>query len=99
MLLELWKNNVFQCVYRTHPPKEPRLIFPQVLLWDVSQEGSVIRFPVRVVLMPVHRRYPSEMLLLSVCFNSDGSRLAVTSKDRRIRVLDPRTGNILQVCF
>uniref|UniRef100_A0A3Q2ZSJ1 Coronin 2A n=1 Tax=Kryptolebias marmoratus TaxID=37003 RepID=A0A3Q2ZSJ1_KRYMA len=56
-----------------------------------------VRRPVRVVLMPVHHRYPSEALLLSVSFNSDGSRLAVTSKDRRVRVLDPRAGKILQV--
>lgn len=85
----------------TYSPKHPwlRLFLPQVLLWDVSQEGAVIRYPVRAVLMPIHRRYPPEMLLLSVSFNSDGSRLAVTSKDRRIRVLDPRTGKILQVCF
>uniref|UniRef100_A0A3Q1IMN5 DUF1899 domain-containing protein n=1 Tax=Anabas testudineus TaxID=64144 RepID=A0A3Q1IMN5_ANATE len=69
----------------------------KVLLWDVSQEGAVIRYPVRVVLMPIHCRYPSEMLLFSVSFSYDGSRLAVTSKDRRIRVLDPRTGKILQV--
>uniref|UniRef100_A0A3Q0RG13 Coronin n=1 Tax=Amphilophus citrinellus TaxID=61819 RepID=A0A3Q0RG13_AMPCI len=68
-----------------------------VLLWDVSQPGAVIRYPVRVVLMPVHHRYPSETLLLSVSFNSDGSRLAVTSKDRHVRVLDPRSGKILQV--
>ncbi|KAI3375990.1 hypothetical protein L3Q82_016521, partial [Scortum barcoo] len=69
----------------------------KVLLWDVSQAGSVLRYPVRVVLMPVYHRYPSDTLLLSASFNSDGSRLAVTSKDRRIRVLDPRTGKILQV--
>ncbi|KAI4787874.1 hypothetical protein KUCAC02_036199 [Chaenocephalus aceratus] len=69
----------------------------KVLLWDVSQAGSVLRCPVRVVLSPVHHRYPSDALLLSVSFNSDGSRLAVTSKDRRVRVLDPRTGKILQV--
>lgn len=65
----------------------------------MSQSGTVLRYPVRVVLKPVYHRYPSEMLLLSVSFNSDGSRLAVTSKDRRVRVLDPRTGKILQVCF
>nr|XP_054604645.1 coronin-2B isoform X2 [Nothobranchius furzeri] len=69
----------------------------KVLLWDVSQAGAVIRQPVRVVLTPVHYRYPSEALLLSVSFNKDGSRLAVTSKDRRVRVLDPRAGKILQV--
>uniref|UniRef100_A0A3B3XG34 Coronin n=1 Tax=Poecilia mexicana TaxID=48701 RepID=A0A3B3XG34_9TELE len=84
-----------------HPTAENLLLSSgydcKVLLWDVSQSGSVIRHPVRVVLMPVHHRYPSEALLLSVSFNSDGSRLAVTSKDRRIRVLEPRTGKILQV--
>lgn len=72
---------------------------PQVLLWDVSQVGSVLRYPVRVILKPIYNRYPPDTLLLSVSFNSDGSRLAVTSKDRRVRVLDPRTGKILQVCF
>uniref|UniRef100_A0A671UQP7 Coronin n=1 Tax=Sparus aurata TaxID=8175 RepID=A0A671UQP7_SPAAU len=84
-----------------HPTAENLLLSSaydyKVLLWDVSQAGSVLRHPVRVVLMPVYHRYPSDMLLLSVSFNSDGSRLAVTSKDRRVRVLDPRTGKILQV--
>jgi len=80
------------------PSRSDLTLFPpQVLLWDASQAGAVIRHPVRVVLMPVHHRYPSEALLLSVAFSSDGSRLAVTSKDRRVRVLDPRAGKILQV--
>ncbi|XP_042368224.1 coronin-2B [Plectropomus leopardus] len=84
-----------------HPTAENLLLSSaydyKVLLWDVSQLGAVLRYPVRVVLMPIHYRYPSDALLLSVSFNSDGSRLAVTSKDRRVRVLDPRTGRILQV--
>ncbi|XP_056299367.1 coronin-2B-like isoform X2 [Pseudoliparis swirei] len=83
-----------------HPTAENLLLSSaydyKVLLWDVSQGGAVLRYPVRVVLMPVHHRCPSDALLLSVSFNSDGSRLAVTSKDRRVRVLDPRTGRILQ---
>ncbi|XP_068612143.1 coronin-2A-like [Brachionichthys hirsutus] len=84
-----------------HPTAENLLLSSaydhKVLLWDVSQVGAVLRYPVRVVLMPVLQRYPSETLLLSVSFNSDGSRLAVTSKDRRVRILDPRAGKILQV--
>ncbi|KAM9425677.1 coronin-2B-like [Pholidichthys leucotaenia] len=84
-----------------HPAAENLLLSSaydyKVLLWDVSQGGSVITYPARVVLMPIHHRYPSEALLCSVSFNSDGSRLAATSKDRRVRVLDPRTGKILRV--
>ncbi|KAM9837047.1 coronin-2A [Aulostomus maculatus] len=84
-----------------HPTAENLLLSSaydyKVLLWDLSQEGAVLRYPVRVVMAPIHHRYPSEALLLSVSFNRDGSRLAVTSKDRRVRVLDPRTGRILQV--
>ncbi|XP_034531993.1 coronin-2B-like [Notolabrus celidotus] len=84
-----------------HPTAENLLLSSaydcKVLLWDVSQVEAVLRYPVRVVLMPVFHRYPAEALLLSVSFNTDGSRLAVASKDRRVRVLDPRTGKILQV--
>ncbi|XP_038588289.1 coronin-2B-like [Micropterus salmoides] len=84
-----------------HPTAENLLLSSaydyKVLLWDVSQVGSVLRYPVRVILKPIYNRYPPDTLLLSVSFNSDGSRLAVTSKDRRVRVLDPRTGKILQV--
>uniref|UniRef100_A0A8C3A0W1 Coronin n=1 Tax=Cyclopterus lumpus TaxID=8103 RepID=A0A8C3A0W1_CYCLU len=47
--------------------------------------------PVKVVTSDV------QICTFVLYFNSDGSRLAVTSKDRRVRVLDPRTGRILQV--
>ncbi|XP_055012112.1 coronin-2B-like isoform X5 [Boleophthalmus pectinirostris] len=83
-----------------HPTAENLLLSSaydyKVLLWDLSQPGSVLRSPVRVVMMPFLYRCPSEALLLSVSFSRDGSSLAVTSKDRRIRILDPRMGKILQ---
>ncbi|XP_059932984.1 coronin-2A [Gadus macrocephalus] len=69
----------------------------KVCLWDVSQGGPVLRCPVRVVVSPLGQPRPAEMLLLCACFSPDGSRLALTSKDRRLRLLDPRTGAVLQV--
>ncbi|KAJ3585041.1 hypothetical protein NHX12_013764 [Muraenolepis orangiensis] len=68
----------------------------KVCLWDVSQGGPVLRCPVRVLVCPVGQPRAAERLLLSACFSPDGSRLALTSKDRRLRLLDPRTGVILQ---
>ncbi|XP_072769329.1 coronin-2B-like [Nerophis lumbriciformis] len=87
-----------------HPTAENLLLSSaydfKVLLWDVSQDGSVLRRPVRVVMAPIYpssSRFPSEKLLLSASFNQEGSHLAVVSKDRRVRVLDPRTGQVIQV--
>uniref|UniRef100_H3CIS5 Coronin n=1 Tax=Tetraodon nigroviridis TaxID=99883 RepID=H3CIS5_TETNG len=84
-----------------HPTAENLLLSSaydyKVLLWDVSQGGAVLRRPIRVLLRPVYQRHPAEALLLSACFSADGSRLALTSRDRRVRVLDPRSGKILQV--
>lgn len=91
--------------YKVRPPPPPAppqnqgskaAPSPQVLLWDVSQVGAVLRSPLRVVLRPVFQRHPPEALLLSACFSADGGRLAVTSRDRRVRVLDPQNGKILQ---
>ncbi|CAL1590260.1 unnamed protein product [Knipowitschia caucasica] len=84
-----------------HPTAENLLLSSaydyKVLLWDLSQPGSVLRSPVRVLMGPLLSRCPADALLLSVSFSADGSALAVTSKDRRVRTLDPRTGQILQV--
>lgn len=37
-------------------------------------------------------------VILSMSFNTNGSLLATTCKDRKIRILDPRAGAVLQVC-
>lgn len=36
-------------------------------------------------------------LILSASFNYNGSRVAVTTKDKMIRILDPRTGSEIKV--
>ncbi|KAM6949245.1 coronin-2A-like [Aplochiton taeniatus] len=68
----------------------------QVLLWDISQPGCVLRCPVRVLSSSSSSSSSSSELLLSVSFNTDGRRLVTASRDRRVRILDPRTGTVLQ---
>uniref|UniRef100_A0A6Q2ZIK2 Coronin n=1 Tax=Esox lucius TaxID=8010 RepID=A0A6Q2ZIK2_ESOLU len=62
----------------------------KVMVWDVSLCESVLRTP--VVVISLHSE-----LVLSMSFNTDGSSLATTSLDKRVRVINPRTGHLLQV--
>lgn len=36
-------------------------------------------------------------IIYSLSFNRDGSRIATTSKDKKLRVIDPRTGLVISV--
>lgn len=36
-------------------------------------------------------------LIYSACWNWDGSKLLTTCKDKKIRILDPRTGEVEEV--
>uniref|UniRef100_A0A3P9A735 Coronin n=1 Tax=Esox lucius TaxID=8010 RepID=A0A3P9A735_ESOLU len=61
----------------------------QVMIWNLDSPEAVIKNPVRTI------SHHSDVVL-SLSFNTDGSRLATSCKDKKIRVLDPRTGNLLQ---
>uniref|UniRef100_A0A3Q2ZXZ8 Coronin n=1 Tax=Kryptolebias marmoratus TaxID=37003 RepID=A0A3Q2ZXZ8_KRYMA len=37
-------------------------------------------------------------VVLSMSFNTDGSLLATTCRDKKVRLMEPRSGNLLQVC-
>ncbi|KAL0970615.1 hypothetical protein UPYG_G00244460 [Umbra pygmaea] len=62
----------------------------KVMVWDVSACCPVLRSP--VIVISVHSE-----LVLSMSFNTNGSCLATSSLDKRVRVIDPRTGHLLQV--
>ncbi|XP_071825924.1 coronin-2B-like isoform X2 [Apostichopus japonicus] len=59
-------------------------------------------FDGKVIVWNVEREEPITELLcgktpvLSISFNWDGSLLAASSKDKKLRIFDPRTGDILQ---
>uniref|UniRef100_A0A8C1WFY9 Coronin n=2 Tax=Cyprinus carpio TaxID=7962 RepID=A0A8C1WFY9_CYPCA len=61
----------------------------QVLVWKLDVPEQVIKNPVRSI--SVHSD-----VVLSMSFNTDGSRLATSCKDKKIRVIDPRSGVLLQ---
>ncbi|XP_029909628.1 coronin-2A isoform X1 [Myripristis murdjan] len=61
----------------------------QVMIWNLDCPDQVIKNPVRTISHHTD-------VVLSMSFNTDGSLLATTCKDKRIRLMEPRTGNLLQ---
>ncbi|XP_051993266.1 coronin-2A [Xyrauchen texanus] len=61
----------------------------QIMVWNLDVPEQVVKNPVRTI--SVHSD-----VVLSMSFNTDGSRLATSCKDKKIRVIDPRTGILLQ---
>ncbi|XP_036744469.1 coronin-2A isoform X3 [Manis pentadactyla] len=67
------------------------LVIPlhQVMIWNLDTKEAVIMSPVKTI--DCHQD-----VILSMSFNTNGSLLATTCKDRKIRILDPRAGTVLQ---
>ncbi|XP_029776660.1 coronin-2A isoform X1 [Suricata suricatta] len=61
----------------------------KVMVWNLDTTESVIVNPVRTICC-------HQDVILSMSFNTNGSLLATTCKDRKIRILDPRAGAVLQ---
>lgn len=57
----------------------------QILVWDTR----------RAALMQTIDLHSD--VIYSLSLNRDGSRLATTSRDKRLRIIDPRSGKLLQV--
>lgn len=62
----------------------------QVMIWNLDCPESVIKNPMRTISHHAD-------VVLSMSFNTDGSLFATTCKDRKIRLMEPRSGNLLQV--
>ncbi len=57
----------------------------QIILWDVGAGEALTVIDCHVDV------------IYSMSFNRDGSRLATTSKDKKLRIIDPRTGLVISV--
>ncbi|XP_044295621.1 coronin-2A [Varanus komodoensis] len=61
----------------------------KVLIWNLDTKESVIQAPVKTI------GFHSDVIL-SMSFNTDGSLLATACRDKKIRIIDPRAGTLLQ---
>lgn len=61
----------------------------QVMIWNLDCPEQVIKNPVRTISHHTD-------VVLSMSFNTDGSQFATTCKDRKIRLMESRSGNLLQ---
>ncbi|KAG7485201.1 coronin-2A isoform X2 [Solea senegalensis] len=61
----------------------------QIMIWNLDCSEQVIKNPVRTISHHTD-------VVLSMSFNADCSLLASSCKDRKIRLMEPRSGNLLQ---
>uniref|UniRef100_A0A8D0L661 Coronin n=1 Tax=Sphenodon punctatus TaxID=8508 RepID=A0A8D0L661_SPHPU len=61
----------------------------KIMVWNLDTKESVIQAPVKTIGFHTD-------VILSMSFNTDGSLLATACRDKRIRLLDPRAGTVLQ---
>uniref|UniRef100_A0A8C9X9U6 Coronin n=1 Tax=Sander lucioperca TaxID=283035 RepID=A0A8C9X9U6_SANLU len=61
----------------------------QVMIWNLDCPEQVMKNPVRTISHHTD-------VVLSMSFNTDGSLLATTCKDRKVRLIESRSGNLLQ---
>ncbi|XP_065518993.1 coronin-2A isoform X2 [Lathamus discolor] len=61
----------------------------KIMIWNLDTTKTVISNPVKI--LNAHRD-----VVLSMSFNTDGSLLATACRDRKIRLIDPRAGTVLQ---
>ncbi|NXH28992.1 COR2A protein, partial [Myiagra hebetior] len=61
----------------------------KIMIWKLDVKDAVLSNPVKT--LDIHQD-----VVLSMSFNTDGSLLATACRDRKIRVIDPRAGTVLQ---
>ncbi|KFP24544.1 Coronin-2A [Colius striatus] len=61
----------------------------KIMIWNLDTKEVVVSNPVKI--LDAHRD-----VVLSMSFNTDGSLLATACRDKKIRLIDPRAGTVLQ---
>ncbi|XP_077201602.1 coronin-2A isoform X2 [Paroedura picta] len=61
----------------------------KIMIWNLNTKEPVIEAPVKTISFHTD-------VILSMSFNTDGSLLATACRDRKIRIIDPRAGTLVQ---
>ncbi|XP_040217066.1 LOW QUALITY PROTEIN: coronin-2A [Rana temporaria] len=61
----------------------------KIMIWNLDNDDPVIHSPVRTI--ECHKD-----VILSMSFNTNGGLMATSCKDRKIRIIDPHNGRVLQ---
>ncbi|XP_067409558.1 coronin-2A [Emydura macquarii macquarii] len=61
----------------------------KIMIWNLDTQEALIQNPVKTI--GCHKD-----VILSMSFNTNGSLLATACRDRKIRLLDPRSGAVIQ---
>ncbi|XP_072848002.2 coronin-2A isoform X1 [Pogona vitticeps] len=61
----------------------------KIMIWNLDTKEYLIQAPVKTISFHTD-------VVLSMSFNTDGSLLATACRDRKIRIIDPRVGTLLQ---
>ncbi|NWY69240.1 COR2A protein, partial [Erithacus rubecula] len=61
----------------------------KIMIWNLDVTDAVLSKPVKI--FDAHKD-----VVLSMSFNTDGSLLATACRDKKIRVIDPRVGTVLE---
>lgn len=64
--------------------------YTQVMIWNLDGPEPVLKNPVRTISHHTD-------VVLSMSFSTDGSLFATTCRDKKIRLVESRSGNLLQV--
>lgn len=58
------------------------------MIWDITAPDNVLK------VISCHTE-----MIYSMVFNRDGSMIATTSKDKKLRVIEPRSAIVIAVSF
>lgn len=111
MHLLLYTEPLTVCLYPTIAQALCRQLLPGLLVWMEDRHPGLWQLltlppaclPSQVLIWNLDIGEPVKMIdchtdvILCMSFNTDGSLLTTTCKDKKLRVIEPRSGRVLQV--